>query len=321
MALFYNYLNLNLHWLPIFYFLYAFVSLGKYYWNIFLGRRRLYFSIAIVFATQVTQLVFGLVLVNLAGQQLGQWLQADRFFEAYQSFVLFSLVYFVGGGVFTALLLFPLKFIDLEKFMGSKKDAQKIIVSGGRGDQFSLHLSLFLLRQEFVKFVTSNHTLFKMAREMGSAEDDLNRRYSRYQSMLVRVGGELKELCFSIGRQRCYRWQVLEVMTYYRLVNQLELLVDDLGYVTRLLSEQHFTESREKDCRFWLGMQLKNFESFLSQVVGVEGDEPAKLKANVEKSYEVLDRFFADDKGALKGSSQTFYRITESIASLSVELS
>ena len=105
---------------------------------------------------------------------------------------------------------------------------------------------------------------------------------------------------------------------HWWLIQQLELLVEDLNHVIRLLNEQHFTESQEKDCRFWLGLQLKIFESFFHFTVGVGRDEKDKVQSHIDKSYEVLDRFFVDSDKGSRSSSQTFYRITESIASLAL---
>ena len=107
-------------------------------------------------------------------------------------------------------------------------------------------------------------------------------------------------------------------MSYYRYVNQLELLVEDLGYVAALLRKQDQDEEWEKDCRYWIGLQLKIFESFFNYTVGVGKDESSRVQMNIEKSYEVLERFFGEQQKVKmnKNASQTFYRITESIGNL-----
>jgi hypothetical protein len=110
-------------------------------------------------------------------------------------------------------------------------------------------------------------------------------------------------------------------MSYYKVVNQLELLIEDLTYVTDVLREQKVSEDWEKECRFWLGIQLKLFEVFFEASLGVEEKDMEKLRQNIERSYEILGRLFDDQEGlrSQKLASQTFYRITESISNLSLQ--
>lgn len=311
-------MGLNVLWLPLLFFIYCFLTFISFYSNLVRRRSRLYFSLSVLFVSQLLQLLISWGLVYLFMQDLQSHLSSGQFFQSYQTIVIAFVVYCAGTLLIVMPIYFLLSLLPIEKFSENKKDAQKIEVLPGRGQVYSLHMSLFLLRQEFKKYTTSVHTLFKLSRETGAGEEKINQRYARYQSILTRVGDELKELCFSVGRQRSYRWQVREVMTYYKMINQLELLVEDLNHVIRLLNEQHFTESQEKDCRFWLGLQLKIFESFFHFTVGVGRDEKDKVQSHIDKSYEVLDRFFVDSDKGSRSSSQTFYRITESIASLAL---
>ena len=320
-ALLHFFIGLNVLWLPALFLGHWLLSLSGFYWQFFKKRKRLNFSLASVLFIQVLQFSISMGLVCYLQEYFASLFVANSYYQAYKvSLVAYAL--YTGCSV---LLAAPgLFLISLLPFFkedaGKKTENQKIINLDQRGQCFSIHLSLFLLRQEFKKYTTSVHTIFKISRETDYEEEKINQKFVRYQGMLVRVGDELKELCFNIGKQRSYRWQVKEIMSYYRIVNQLELLVDDLGLVAAMLREKDQDEEWEKECRFWLGLQLKLFESFFQFTVGVGKDDPEKVKANIEKSYEILDRFFVDKKasGKNKVTSQTFYRITESIGNLAL---
>ncbi|NQZ19442.1 MAG: hypothetical protein HRT44_09335 [Bdellovibrionales bacterium] len=179
---------------------------------------------------------------------------------------------------------------------------------------------MFLLRQEFGKFSTLVHTIFKLSREADVEEESVNEKLTRYQRILIRVGDEIKELCFSVGKQRSYRWHVQEIMSLYKYVNQLELLVDDLSQIFLLLQEKDIDEEWEKECRYWLSIQLKIFESFYNYTLGVGKDDSEKVKANIQKSYDVLERLFAQELShkKIKSLPKNFYRVTESNANLAI---
>jgi hypothetical protein len=316
-----HFMNIGLIWFPLLFFVYQVISLLPFYSQILYKRQRLHQTLITTFVIQLLQLFFGLVICWTFASPLSSMVRVESFSEALQvvllSFLLVSTVVVILFMPMVFLItLLPLYNPSEEKKLG----AQKIINTDKRGQCFSIHLSLFLLRQEFKKFTTSVHTIFKLSREADSGEEEVNQRFVRYQAMLVRVGDELKELCFSIGRQRSYGWQVKEVMSYYKIVNQLELLVDDLGMVTAALRQENLDEDWEKECRYWLGLQLKIFESFFHYTLGVGKDDAQKVQSHIDKSYEILDRFFANRKGlgAAQVSSQTFYRITDSIGSLAL---
>lgn len=315
-------LPLNPLWIPIFYYLHSLLSADRFYWYFFEKRTRLNFTLVSHFTLQVLQFLIALALVSFYPQPITQYAsEGFRFSTAFSFCTLFYAFY----NVIPALLLTPMTFLlTLTPVVNRKKkqtENQKIINTGERGQYFSIHLSLFLLRQEFKKFVTTVHTIFKISRETGEGQEKNNQKFAQYQNMLQRVGEELKELCFCIGRQRSYKWQVKEIMSYYKVVNQLELLIEDLTYVTDVLREQKVSEDWEKECRFWLGIQLKLFEVFFEASLGVEEKDMEKLRQNIERSYEILGRLFDDQEGlrSQKLASQTFYRITESIANLSLQ--
>lgn len=324
LALMHFFVDLKTLWFPLFFLINAVLGSGKFYWLIVSGKKRLRFFMLCVLSYQLLQfaMCFGLGLqglVTIPVTTLTSYLEPHSFLSSFRLVLISYFVYYALPLVVLSPFVFLLSYLPFFTDGEVKKSgSQKIILDGSRGNNFSIHLSLFLLRQEFKKYTTSVHTIFKFSREADDGEEKINQKFVRYQGMLTRVGDELKELCFSIGRQRSYRWQVKEVMSYYRYVNQLELLVEDLGYVTSLLREQGQDEEWEKDCRYWLGLQLKIFESFFNFTVGVGKDDSDKVKVNIEKSYEFLDRFFGENQNFKleKHSSQTFYRITESIANL-----
>ena len=321
LALFHFFVGINSLWLPVLFFLHSLVSLQQFYWQLTQRRKRLLFAIGLVLFFQVIQFLVSIGLVYSYDSYFSLLFSSGNYYESYRVIILGYGLYMSCSLLLLSPLLFVISFLPLFKESdGKKTESQKIINTDQRGQCFSIHLSLFLLRQEFKKYTTSVHTIFKISRESDYEEEAINQRFVRYQGVLTRVADELKELCFSIGRQRSYRWQVKEVMSYYRIINQLELLVEDLGAVTSLLREKDQDEDWEKECRFWLGLQLKLFESFFQFTVGVGKDDPVKVKANIQKSYEILDRFFVDKRefSQNKVSSQTFYRITESIANLAL---
>ncbi len=321
LALFHLFIGISLIWFPILFFIHSVCSLMGFYSQFFRNRKRLHLTLASNFVIQVVQLVVTLTLVTLFNDQWLQLFRVSRFIDSFQLVVVAFFVYSFLSLLLATPFVFLLSLTSFYNHSAEKKPGtQKIINIGQRGDCYSIHLALFLLRQEFKKYTTSVHTLFKMSRESSFQQHSINQKFMRYQGMLVRVGDELKEYCFSIGRQRSYRWQVKEIMSYYKTVNQLELLVDDLSLVTAVLREKDLDEDWERECRFWLGLQLKLFESFFHFNLGVGKDDPEKVKANIAKSYDLLDRFFVNKKevGPSRLTSQTFYRITESIGSLAL---
>ncbi len=315
------FIGFNVMWFPILFFLFGLVSLSRFYWQVPQGRRRLYFSASVAVLLQCLQLGVSLLWVSIFSETAAAFFQVGSLLEIYQSILLGFALYMVVPLVLLLPAIFLLALTPyFSRVVQNKGESQKIINYDQRDQCFSIHLSLFLLRQEFKKYITSVHTIFKLSRESDYEQESINQKFVRYQGMLVRVGDELKELCFSIGKQRSYRWQVKEIMSYYKTVNQVELLVDDLGLVAASLRVKDQDEEWERECRFWLGLQLKLFESFFHHTLGVGHDEPEKVRANIEKSYEILDRFFVKKTEPTdhKVSSQTFYRITESIGSLAL---
>ena len=315
------FLGIQMEWIICFFGIHSFLSLWRFYGNILEKRGRLKFAISLTLVVQILQVLFLLVVYQFISDQEIFSSQNKSLVDHFNFMLVFYIVYFAGTTVFMSPFGFILTMMPiLDSSKEKKTESQKIIIHQGRGHSFSIHQSLFLLRQEFKKFTTSVHTIFKMSRESSHENEEVNLKFVRYHGMLQRVGDELKELCFSIGKQRSYKWQVAEIMSYYRYVNQLELLIDDLAFVTSLLRKEDLDENWEKECRYWLGLQLKIFESFFQYTLGVGKDDPEKIKVHIEKSYEVLDRFFVSKttNSKEKNISQTFYRITESIANLSL---
>lgn len=315
------FVGLNIYWLPGFFLIHSLLGCARFYLPIVRNLKRLRVFAFVVFWLQISQWAISQSAVYFFERTFAWSFYPESFLDSYKIIVL---AYF-GYMSLSLLVVVPLVFAKsylpfFNKPEEKKSGSQKILVDSQRGSNFSIHLSLFLLRQEFIKFTTTVHTLFKISRETDYDQEEINQRFVRYRGMLERVGDELKELCFHIGKQRSYRWQVKEIMSYYRYVNQLELLMDDLAFVNGLLREKGQDEEWERECRFWLGLQLKMFESFFNFSLGVGKDEPEKVKANIEKSYNILDRFFQDEKNRerAKNSTKTFYRITESIANLAL---
>jgi hypothetical protein len=313
--------GLNLLWLPFLFFLHSAASNILFYMNLFAERKRIYFLMFVVFLFQITQLVVTMALFKYTNilNSMTSLIPSVQFLN---SFYLITGAFIIYNSI-SLLFLSPLVFLltQLPYFNRpetNKDSSQKIIVDPHRGRSFSIHISLYLLRQEFKKYAATVHTIFKMSRESDTTEEKINAKISRYQSILRRVGDELKDVCFSIGRERSYRWQVREVMNTYRLITQLELLIDDLSRVIELLQEKEKDSDWEKDCRLWLSIQLKIFESFFYEVVGVEYEYKDKIREEIEKSYKILERSLAVTQSGLMSSisAQTFYRVTDSLMSL-----
>lgn len=323
LSLFHHYIGINIVWLPILFFAHnSLLALG-FVWQIIGGKRRLSFLLAMVLLTLLSQLGLGLFvslyqpgLVSGLATTIGTTDFIDVFRTVVVYYGLFNLLPLIVVGPL-GFLFSKIGLFDESKI--KKSDSQKIINLEGRGGCFSIHLSMLLLRQEFKKYTTSVHTIFKIGRESDGEQEEINKKFVRYQKILSRVGDEIKELCFNIGRQRSYRWQVKEVMGCYRYVNQLELLVDDLSVIAQLLRKEGLPEEWVKDCRYWMGLQLMIFESFFDQIVGVERDEASReqVELNVKKSFEVLGRLGGQQSVEVGDSaSQTLYRITESVSHL-----
>ena len=313
------YFKLPLTSFPLFFFVHSGSSLLVYYWQSFQKRKRLTGALLSTAFLQILQGILTTWFMIFFKDSFPLSFQIESFRESFQMVLLFYSFYHFFSLFVNLPLLYGLTWIPLfNKASDQKSQSQKILNLDQGSQYFSIHLSLLLLRQEFKKYTTSIHTIFKLSRESDFPEKVIRQKFIHYQKMLIRVGDELKELCFSIGKQRSYSWHVKENMDHYRLINQLELLVDDLGLVTEALCQPKANENWKKECRSWLRLQLKLFESFFNQTLGVGKEDPLKVKDYMDKSYEILDRSFVDKK-ALEGlniSSQTFYRITESIGGL-----
>lgn len=316
LAVLHLYVGIRIEWFPALLFMNAVCMLAPFYLHAGNGRKRLYFYFVAVVMLQVVQ--FGLSSV-IFQYFPGVLPETKNFLDSYQAVVLSYVVYHS----FSLILLTPAVFLltlipRLNSENESVREPQKIYYNSSRGSFYSIHFSLFLLRQEFKKFVTSVHTFLKMSRETTQEDSEINQKFIQYQNILGRVSDELKELCFSIGRQRSYRGQIKEVMASYRSINQIELLVEDLFSVVLLLQKNSQTADWERECRFWLGLQLKLFECYLELVVGAGREEEEKIKVQVEKSYEVLNRLFENHPtdARITIDHKTFCRITEGISNL-----
>lgn len=308
------FMGLNIIWFPILFFIHGLLFLSRYYSHFFKGHQRVFFCLGITLFFQIIQLVISLVVAKHYGESV-LVLGSKSFLTTYWNVLLLYTCYFSVSLLFVSPLIYLLLKTNIFSESDDKpKQSQKIFNTPQRGDLFSLHFSLFLLRHEFIKFTTLVHTIFKLSREINGEEETVSEKLERYQRILIRVGEEIKELCFSVGKQRSYRWHVQEILGLYKDVNQLELLVDDLSQIFILLQKNGLNEDWEKECRYWLSLQLLIFESFFNHVLGVGKDESEKVKANIQKSYDVLDRLFSQEFmiPEAKELSKNFYRVTES---------
>ena len=314
-------IQLNSWWLPLAFFVGGVFTLAPFYLFLLQGRRRVYYSIFITFGLQVIQLLASYGFLYFYHEDVDLWLKATDFITSFVKIVICFVAFNAGTLIITSPILYIISrfpFFAEPEEKERKKTAQKILIPQQRGSVFSLHFSLFLLRQEFIKFSTLVHTILKLGREADESDEETNNKIIRYQRVLVRVGDEIKELCFSVGKQRAYRWHIAEILTYYKYVNQLELLVEDLSSILFELQKKGIGEEWEKDCRYWMNLQLLTYEDFFNLIVGVPQSDGGKHKANIQKSYDVLDRLFADQNlsSDFKKLSKAFYRITESNSAL-----
>ncbi|MCB0379252.1 MAG: hypothetical protein KDD33_12235, partial [Bdellovibrionales bacterium] len=267
------------------------------------------------------QLLVSYGVLATVGSQLEAISQRESFLGAFHFLTTaYAISFFLPAFLAAVILwiLFKTRLLAEE----NKKDHQQILSLHGRNQLYSLHFSLFLLRQEFIKYITLVHTLFKLSREAEDGETEIDEKLGRYRRILLKVGDEIKELCFSVGRQRAYRWHVQEILVFYKAINQIELMVDDLSEVLNFLQNNDLDPEWEKECRFWLSLQLMVFESYFNFVIGVEDCDREKVESNTQKSYDVLDRLFTNQQLSepYRNFSKTFYRITESNGGLTTSL-
>lgn len=312
------FIGIRVEWFPVLFLLNSICTLTLLYRHALGGRKRLHFYFLAVLICQILQYIVSMLIFPF----ISDWFSGPTsFIESYQTVVICFILYQSMSLVLLAPVAFLLSLLPMFNSESEKiTEKQMIYYNSSRGSFYSIHLSLFLMRQEFKKFITSVHTLLKISRETNHEDSPVNQKFIQYQNILERVADELKELCFSIGRQRSYRRQIKEVMGCYRHINQIELLVEDLAQVSALLRKNSYGEDWERECRFWLSLQMMIFESFLNATVGASKDEPSKVNATVDKSFEVLDRFFVVENmdGADRAQYKTFCRITESVRTLAL---
>ena len=306
-------------WLPFILFLHSVTFLAGYYVHMFQKYQRFYFGILVSFFWQLLQFFLAAVLIYFFKAEIMGWLSGNSFLQVFTKVLV---VYGCYQGII--ILAAPILFVVTSTSLMSEdppqiKRSQKIMPPARRGRVFSLHFSLFLLRQEFVKMSTLVHTIFKLGRETDDDEEAVNIRLKKYKQIMDRVGGELKELCFSVGKQRAYRKHIQEILNYYKTINQLELIVDDLTKVFEFLQTKDLGEEMDRECRYWLKLQLHTYEDFFVKITGVEL-EGEKTQDNRRKSYEVLDRIFENREARpeLNDLSKVFFRITDSVDAITL---
>ncbi len=312
-----SFIGLDILWFPLFFFFHWLFSLFGFYRALVRGHQRLYFAIWTMGIFQVLQLIFCLILFSFIGEPLVLFFQGNPFLSGFQICILAYFIYF------SVVPLFVLPFVWMvigcsllkpDKY--EKQVSQKIIFHKYHSGEFSIHLSLFLLKQEFKKYVTTVHTLLKLVREANHETREINKRLSHYQGISTRVSHEIKQLCSAIGCQYSCDWQARDILRRYHQVNLIEQLTKDLSAITSSLKEGQWDTEWERECRFWLGLQLKLFEFFLNIVIGMDRRNSDRVQAITEKSYGILERFSPGKDNSGRVSLRTFYRVTENIESL-----
>ncbi len=315
LSAFYSFFGLDIFWFPLLFFLHWLLSLFEFYRTLIRGHQRLYFAVWTMGLFQVLQLILCQILFSFVGDSLELFFQGEQFLSGFKICILTYFIYFAV----TPLFILPFAWISVGRSWLKpgkyEQVSQKIIFHGHDGGGFSPHLSLFLLKQEFKKYVIIVHTLFKLSREVNAETGETNKRLDHYQEISTRVAREIKQFCSGIGGQKFCHWQSEDVMRRYHQVDLIEQLTKDLFQIISMLREEKGDTEKDRECRFWLGLQFKLFEKFLNVVIGMEERDKDKVQAVLEKSYESLDRLFSEDR-SMKVSSQTFNRVTESIKGL-----
>ena len=130
------------------------------------------------------------------------------------------------------------------------------------------------------------------------------------------MANEIKKLCSNIATRNFYDWQARDIMERYYQVSLMEQLTKDLSKIAFLIKEKQWNDERKREYRFWLGLQLKLFESFFNTIVGMEEKNKDKIQSVTKKSNEILRRFSSDKDFSSGFSFRAFYRVTENIETL-----
>ena len=143
------FMGLNVSWFPFLFFFHFLFSLCEFYRNLVRGHRRLYFALWTMGTLQVLQLIFSLVLFCFIDKPLMFFFQTNQFVSSFQICILTYFIYFS----ISPLLIFPFMWVVMKcsrlKSDEEKRVSQKIIFHKYHSGEFSIHLSFFLLRQEF----------------------------------------------------------------------------------------------------------------------------------------------------------------------------
>jgi len=311
LALWATWCGFSYQWLPAAFFAYGLMTNMGFYR--LLNYRRMKFAIVGLFVFQIFQIVIGgFVLLELYGMGVLSFSKGSSFVENLQA-MLFSYGIYQGSSLVGLPVLVACRNLPLWNEPKHKKSVQKIIAPPHQKRVYSLHLAMLLLRQEFLKMTTLAHTLLKLGRETESTNDLVGKKLEKYMSVLERVASEIKELCFSVGKQKAYRSQIHEVMTTYRTVVQLELMIDDMSYFIRFLQLKDLGEDLERDCRYWLGLQLKIYEVFFENLTMPELQSLEPVEDLAAKALEVIDRIVRDAPVVHdhKPLSKALHRITD----------
>lgn len=298
----YLFMDIQIYWFPVFFFVHSVLTLVPFYLTVFKGRSRTHHSLFVTIVFQLLQLAISLFLFRWQDSILGLWSEPFSFISSLRSILVFYAVY----SVVPLLFVFPWVFLSrgflffsfLDK---SAHDTQKIIYDFHRQDSFSIHLSIFFLKLEFKKYLTTVLTFYDRALLLSSPNQRLRERFDYYYGILVRVGEEIKELCLKITEHKAPRDIIDQIMFHYREINKLYAVVDALRALVAewlRLHERHpegWPEHEQNVFSDLMKAHITVYELYFNRQVGLAVEHIRDKRYDLAAKKNIFDSTFVSD--------------------------
>ncbi len=278
----YVFMDINAFWFPVFFLIYNLVTLSGFYIT-FLGKHsRTYHSLFLSFFFQTFQFLISLVFAIYFFDNLKVHIIPQGFLSSFKIVIgLFAAYQIIPLLILLPLVLLMRSFLSFSFLTRDRGDTQKILYFEQKSSSFSIHLSIYLLKQEFKKYLSTMITLFDWAHQIVEHGSIKKERFEYYHGVLTRVGEEVKELCVKITEHKCPKELNDYIMSHYKAMGQLDQMVQALYHLLRgwmeLQSRKDLSAKDNHDFSELLKSQVAVLEIYFQKQI----DLPLKVNKSV----------------------------------------
>ncbi len=297
----YVFMDINSFWFPIFFLIHSLVTYSGFY-LMFIGKHsRTYHSLFLCFVFQIFQFLVSFVFTSYYFTDLKEFLRPEGFLSSFKTVILLYSAYQVLPLLLLApfVMIFP-SFLTFPFLTRTRGDTQKIIYQEQKSNSFSIHLSIYLLRQEFKKYLTTILTLYDWSKQIVNSQLSRKERFEYYHGVLNRVGEEIKELSLKATEHKAPADLTHHIMSFYKEINKLDSLVQSLNRLILKWIEmdqtQQLNEAQKKVAVELIKNQVLVFENYFNSKVGLPViSAESKIKNLVEGQKHFETSLFDQD--------------------------